>query len=267
MLNSQSNSPLRLVSTDFDGTLFAEFEMPPIPRSIETLIGDLQARGVKWVINTGRDMSSLMEALARARVSIQPDFLVLVEREIYEHDGIRYVGLADWNAACARDHAELFARVRPDVPMLNDWVTARFRATVYEDAYSPFCLIAGNNGDADLIHARLEEYCRTVPGLVVVRNDVYARFSHEAYNKGTALRELCRRLGLGAANVLAAGDHLNDLPMLTRACAHWLVAPANAVDPVKTALRRQGGYISDLSHGNGIADGLRRAVAEAGFQQ
>jgi hydroxymethylpyrimidine pyrophosphatase-like HAD family hydrolase len=265
--NKQLNPPLKLISTDFDGTLFAEFEMPPIPRTIETLIADLQARGVKWVINTGRDMSSLMEALARAGVSIQPDYLVLVEREIYEHDGNRYVGLADWNAACARDHAELFARVRPDVPKLNDWVNARFRATIYEDAFSPFCLIAGNNGDADAIHAHLDEYCQSVPNLVVVRNDVYARFSHAAYDKGTALRELCRRLGLGADNLLAAGDHLNDLPMLTRTCARWLVAPSNAVEPVKSALRREGGYVSEFARGHGVADGLRRALAQTGEQQ
>jgi hydroxymethylpyrimidine pyrophosphatase-like HAD family hydrolase len=265
--NTQLNPPLKLISTDFDGTLFAEFEMPPIPKSIESLIADLQARGVKWVINTGRDMSSLMEALARAGVSIQPDYLVLVEREIYKHDGNRYVGLADWNAACAQDHAELFARVRPDVPKLNDWVNARFRATIYEDAYSPFCLIAGNNGEADVIHAFLDDYCRSVPNLIVVRNDVYARFSHAAYDKGSALRELCRRLALGADNVLAAGDHLNDLPMLTRACARWLVAPANAVEPVKSALRREGGYVSELFRGEGVADGLRRVLAQTTEQQ
>ena len=56
--------PIRLISTDFDGTIFTEFENPPIPDSVQELIGDLQSRGAKWVINTGRDMSSLMEALA-----------------------------------------------------------------------------------------------------------------------------------------------------------------------------------------------------------
>ena len=35
------------------------------------------SRGAKWVINTGRDMASLMEALARSRISIQPDFKVI----------------------------------------------------------------------------------------------------------------------------------------------------------------------------------------------
>lgn len=254
---------IQLISTDFDGTLFAEFEMPPIPPSIETLLSEAQARGAKWVINTGRDMSSLMESLARARVSIQPDYLVLVEREIYAHDGKRYVGLADWNSACARDHAELFARVRPDVPRLYEWVNRRFNATVYEDAYSPFCLIAGNNGDADRISDFLEEYCKGVPGLMVVRNDVYARFSHSGYNKGTALAEICRRLNLTIENVFAAGDHLNDLPMLKRTCARWLAAPANAVEPVKEALRREGGFLSELSHGHGVAEGLAWALRQA----
>ena len=73
--------PIQLISTDFDGTLFAEFEYPAIPPILLDLIGKLQGRGTKWVINTGRDMSSLMEALARAHTTIKPDYLVLVERE------------------------------------------------------------------------------------------------------------------------------------------------------------------------------------------
>src|ERR1019366_9106863 len=63
---STMSLPIRLISTDFDGTLFAEFESPPIPEPVQELIGELQSRGAKWGINTGRDMSSLMEALARA---------------------------------------------------------------------------------------------------------------------------------------------------------------------------------------------------------
>ena len=260
-------SPIKLVSTDFDGTLFAEFEMPPIPRKLELLIGDLQSHGTKWVINTGRDMSSLLEALARSRIAVQPDYLVLVEREIYVHDGVRYAGLVEWNAACVHDHAELFARVRPDVPELTAWVNARFSATVYEDAYSPFCLIAGNNGDADEIHAYLNDYCRDIPDLTVVRNDVYARFSHSAYNKGTALVEVSRRLGVVASEVFAAGDWLNDLPMLKTDCARWLAAPGNAIDPVKEAVRSQGGFVSQQSHGEGVVEGLEHCLAVASRQK
>jgi hypothetical protein len=255
--------PIKLISTDFDGTLFAEFENPPFSSRLESLIGDLQSRGAKWVINTGRDMSSLLEALARARISIQPDYLVLVEREIYEHDGVRYSPVESWNAACARAHAELFALVRPAVSELAEWVNARFRATVYEDAYSPFCLIAGNNGEAEAIHERLNSFCGRFPQLTVVRNDVYARFCHAAYNKGTALVELARRHGLTTREVFAAGDHLNDLPMLSTEIAHWLTAPRNAIEPVKEVVARQRGFASKLAHGDGVAEGLECQLAEA----
>jgi HAD superfamily hydrolase (TIGR01484 family) len=248
--------PIKLISTDFDGTLFAEFENPPIPARLVSLIGELQQRGAKWVINTGRDMSSLMETLARAKISVQPDFLVLVEREIYQHDGVRYASLPEWNAACAHDHAELFARVRPEVAALMDWVNSRFRATVYEDAYSPFCLIAGNNGEADLIHERMDEFCGQFPELTVVRNDVYARFCHAAYNKGTALAELSRKLDLTPKDVFAAGDHLNDLPMLKSEFATRLAAPHNAIQAVRDIVTRQHGFVSQFTCGNGVAEGL-----------
>jgi len=248
--------PIKLVSTDFDGTLFAEFENPPIPPRFVALMADLQAQGAKWVINTGREMASLLEALARARISVQPDYLVLVEREIYRHDGVRYAPVEHWNVACQRDHEALFARVRPKVPDLMEWVNSQFRATVYEDAWSPFCLIAGNTGDADVIHARLDEFCQQFPELSVVRNDVYARFSHVNYNKGTALAELTRMLKLTSAEVLAAGDHLNDLPMLKTEFARYLVAPANAIPQVREVVKHQNGFISQLTCGNGVAEGV-----------
>ena len=260
---STMSLPIKLISTDFDGTLFAEFENPPIPEPVQKLIGDLQARGAKWVINTGRDMSSLMEALARSGIPVEPDYLVLVEREIYCHTDSQYLALDDWNAACTHSHAEVFARVRADLPRIVAWISARFHARLYEDSYSPFCLIAGNSGDAEVIHDYLTEYCRGIPQLTLVRNDVYARFSHVAFNKGTALAELTRRLGLTPEAVFAAGDQLNDLPMLNRRYARWLAAPDNAIEPVKQAVREQGGHVSDLSHGNGVAEGLEACLARA----
>jgi HAD superfamily hydrolase (TIGR01484 family) len=250
-------SSIQLISTDFDGTLFAEFANPPIPRRLQEMIGDLQTHGAKWVINTGRDLSSLMEALARARIAVEPDYLVLVEREIYRHHESLYLGIEEWNSRCTQTHAELFARVRPDLPGIIAWINARFHTRIYEDAYSPFCMVAANNGDADHIHEHLNEYCRRrAPDLAVVRNDVYVRFSHVAYNKGAALAEVTRRLGLRRDQVFAAGDHWNDLPMLSRAYARFLAAPCNAVAAVKEAVRRQEGYVSGLSHGEGVAEAI-----------
>lgn len=250
-------TPIKLISTDFDGTIFAEFENPPIAPAFQELIARLQARGAKWVINTGRDMSSLMEALGRARAAVHPDYLVLVEREIHVREHSTYVGLTEWNDACHRAHAELFASFASRVPLLLDWVNTHYPATtVYADSYSPFCMIAGDNGEADAIQTHIDAFRRAIPNLAFVRNDVYARFCHADYNKGTALAEITRRLGLRTEEVFAAGDHLNDLPMLDRRFAGSLASPANAIEPVKEALRVQGGFISKLPQGHGVAEGL-----------
>jgi HAD superfamily hydrolase (TIGR01484 family) len=258
------DSSIRLISTDFDGTIYAEFETPPIPPELCGLIADLQARGAKWVINTGRDMSSLMESLGRAHIHIQPDFLVLVEREIHERTGGRFERVAHWNDACARDHAEVFGRVKADVPELAGWINSKFEATVYEDPHSPLCIIAANNGDMDEINARLDDYARTIPQLTVVRNDVYARFSHAAYNKGTALAEITQLTGLHRDQVFAVGDHLNDLPMLKAEFARFLATTANAVPEVRAAVGQAGGYLSPLPHGYGVADALRQFGLNSG---
>jgi HAD superfamily hydrolase (TIGR01484 family) len=248
--------PIQLISTDFDGTLHAEFETPPVPLDLQMLIADLQAQGAKWVINTGRDLSSVMEGIARSRLTIKPDYLVVVEREIHVRAGPQYESCADWNEGCRRSHDDLFVQVRQDVQRLVDWVSHRFKATVYEDAFSPFCLIAENNSDADAIQRFLEDYCATIPGLALVRNDIYARFSHVNYNKGTALGEIARRLGIARDHVFAAGDHLNDIPMLSGEFARRVAAPDNAVETVKELVRTQKGYVSRQPWGHGVARAL-----------
>jgi len=248
--------PIRVISTDFDGTLHDDRESPPVPLRLQNLISRLQSQGAAWVINTGRDLPSVLDALALARLSIQPDFLVVAEREIYRRQGTAYTGIDPWNRDCRQAHEMLFAVMKADVPRLTAWVNEHFDATVYEDTFSPFCLLAGNNQEADAIMEHLNDYCRQVPHLTIMRNDVYARFNHDAFNKGTALAEVARLLGVSREQVFAAGDHFNDLPMLSADYARCLVAPDNAVVAVKEAVRRQLGFVSGQPSGHGVAQGL-----------
>ncbi|MBM3847346.1 MAG: hypothetical protein FJ405_13825, partial [Verrucomicrobia bacterium] len=157
--------PIKLISTDFDGTVHSDSEIPPIPAALELKLAQLQRQGVKWMINTGRDLPGLMETLARARLSIWPDYLGLVEREIYVREGDDFKPCGDWNARCTESHFELFARVLSDMPALMQRIHSRHQATLYEDAFSPLCMIAKNNAEADGIMRILEEYCASVPHL------------------------------------------------------------------------------------------------------
>lgn len=252
---------IQLISTDFDGTIFAEFENPPIPPRLQTLLGALQARGGWWVINTGRDMASLMETLGRAHPSVHPDALVLVEREIYVRQEGRYVPLPGWNEACTRDHGQLFREIRPALPGLYAELSQLHAASFYEDAFSPLCVIAESNAVADAVQERLEAFARSVPHLSVVRNDVYIRLAHDAYDKGSALAELGLRFGVGPEQILAAGDHYNDLPMLDPRRARWLVAPANAIPEVQTKVKAANGFLSAERAGLGVAEGIEHFLA------
>src|SRR4029079_17614950 len=91
------------------------------------------------------------------------------------------------------------------------------------------------------------------------------RFSHKAYNKGTALAEIARRLNITPEEIIAAGDHMNDLPMLSQEFAKWLVAPMNAIDSVKETVRRQNGYVSEKHCGHGVAHGIPHGLRSGGF--
>jgi HAD superfamily hydrolase (TIGR01484 family) len=256
-------SPLKLISTDFDGTLHAEHEDPAVPRDLQGLLAELQASGVRWVINTGRDLAGLLEAVARANLRIQPDYVVVVEREIYRQEAGRYVDLQHWNNRCRQLHADLFARARSRIPELAEWIHRHHKAMVYEDPYSPFCVIAQDNPAMDAIQAYLDSFCPEIPGLSIMRNDVYARFNHAEFSKGSALAEIGRQLRIGPEAILAAGDHWNDLSMLCRKVAHCLVAPHNAIPQVKEAVLRQGGYVSNQPWGHGVARGLEHFLQQA----
>ncbi|HAM72170.1 MAG TPA: hypothetical protein DCM86_11050 [Verrucomicrobiales bacterium] len=248
---------IQLLSTDFDGTVHAEFQDPPVPPELVEEIAGLQARGARWVINTGRDLSSLLETLARARLPIWPDYLGLVEREIYVRRGHEYHPCTEWNEACTKAHADLFARMQPDIPHLTARIEERFEATLYQDPFSPLCMIASNNHEADQVMEQLEAYCAQVPDLTVVRNDIYARFSHARYNKGEVVAEIARQLAIGREQVFAAGDHLNDLPMLDGVHAAMVAAPDNAVPEVKALIRKVGGFQATTRWGHGVAEALR----------
>ncbi len=251
---------LQLLSTDFDGTLHSDYEQPTVPEELQARLDTLQSAGVTWCINTGRDLTGLMEGLARARLSVRPDYLVTVEREIHVHENHEYVPHREWNDRCAEEQEVVFNQVRTALPELVAWIHGRFNAEIYEDSYSPFCLIARDNDECDAIQERAVEFLSDWPYLSFVRNDIYARLSHTAYNKGSALEEVARLIGVGSENTLAAGDHLNDLPMLDPARARWLVTQHNAIGQVKEHVQKHGGFVSKQSCGQGLLEGIEWAL-------
>ena len=255
-------SALKLICTDFDGTLHSDFTEPPVPEALQRKLKELQADGTQWVINTGRTLEDLQHGLDLADLSVHPDYVVVVEREIHRWDGSKFQPHSEWNERCAATQAALFAQITDRLPEIFNWVNLHFTASVYEDEWSPFCLIAHNNADADEIQQFVEKQISNEPLLTFVRNDVYARLSHIEYTKGTALNEVARLLNIPCEGILAAGDHWNDISMLQPNCAQWIVAPANAITKVAQHVKSIDGFLANSDSGQGVLEGLEWALKD-----
>ncbi len=251
------NFMIRLLCTDFDGTIFDDTASKPISERFLQFVKNFRDNGGKWVISTGRDCHEMVATLEHYNIPVWPDYLSVVEREIYSFDDRRYVSLEPWNQRCKQVHDDLYHRLAPLLPALEDWIVANYSDSIlYKDGYSPLCFIAKDNPEADVVLSRVKEHLASVQDVSLVRNDVYARLAHKDYHKGATLKELERVLNINAEDVCVAGDHYNDLPMLQKQLASYIITPANAIDLVKDTVKEQGGYISKNAFGDGVVEGI-----------
>lgn len=246
-----------LISTDFDATIYDSSASPCIDAEWVEWMRQAQGRGTKWIINTGRGLMDVVSTVESLKLKIWPDFVVSVERHIHLRQDQGYHDHALWNAACHKDHQLLFRETKNFFLQIRRSVSSRYKVQFYEETLSPLCIMAVHLHEADLIHQHVEEECRRVRNLTVVRNSEFFRFSHAAYSKGTALGEIANSLGIGREAIFAAGDHFNDLPMLDGVHAANVAAPSNAVPAVKAVVAKVGGYIAERSYSQGVLEALK----------
>src|SRR5215469_7407787 len=121
---------IRLLSTDFDGTIVSRVSEPVLDDACMSLIRDLQEGGALWAINTGRSVDLLESGLADFSFPIRPDFILTSERDVFRpgRNGDKWEPFGDWNERCARDHAELFSSADLVLAEFVDFATNQTRA-------------------------------------------------------------------------------------------------------------------------------------------
>jgi len=253
-----SMEPL-LLSTDFDGTLLDhELSGPMCPEFFDWLEQERERRKVIWAINTGRHWESLEFEMEAREARFWPDWVVLVEREIHRMDDRQPVSLEDWNRRCQETHADLFSRAEPALAETRERLSEFTHLEIVNDIGSPLGLIAKDNAQGDEVEVAIAPLLESFPEMHVVRNDIYFRFAHIDFHKGSCLGMLLAEEQIPPENCFAAGDNANDLPMLdTRYAAH-LACPANSLEVVKEKVRCQGGYVARQNAGKGITEALVR---------
>lgn len=247
---------IRLLSTDFDGTLIDHDATPAVSDLLFDTFSTLQKDGVLWAINTGRDLNFCLEGLQHYRFPIEPDFILTNEREIFHrNERGEWQDYGDWNRRCVDAHDQLFAREGELLREVGRYVRERGSEAIIE-----------NDRLVGLVTSDEEEMAHFVDFLHAARhpeslfnyqrNTIFIRFCHAAYSKGTALGELGRLTGIAADEIFAAGDHHNDLSMLDGQFARWAAAPGNAITEVKETVRKAGGYIASKPAWGGVLEAL-----------
>ncbi|MCC7494233.1 MAG: HAD family phosphatase [Fimbriimonadaceae bacterium] len=93
---------------------------------------------------------------------------------------------------------------------------------------------------------------------VTVSDPEYLEFMNRGANKGWALRELCRRLGVDPANTVAFGDARNDIPLLQAAGTSYAMADA------RPELQAVADHLAPSHDDDGVAQVMERWLAASG---
>lgn len=249
---------IKLLSTDFDGTLVEHGATPPVVPALFDLFRELQGEGVLWAVNTGRELQHIVDGLVEFNFPVEPDFVLTAEREVFHRnaDG-QWQDYGDWNARCTLAHRELFDRAEIFLTDVRTFITREVRAQPIFEGRHMIGLVTTTEEEMDRVCAFLDQERARVPGFQYMRNTVYVRFCHEDYSKGTALTELGRLTGIGRDQIFAVGDHFNDIPMLDGRHARYVACPGNAVDSVKALVRSADGYVAGSECSAGVVEALR----------
>jgi len=250
---------IRLISTDFDGTLVDHDNKPAVVPELFLALRELRAHGVQWAVNTGRMLGHLEAGLTTEfGFPIQPDYVIVEERDIYHRERDEpWKPFGEWNAKGVRDHDEMFRLAGPLLTEVLAFIE-RFEGVQTLFDHGRFIgAVTANNHDMDRLCGYLDKLRAGLPVFSYQRNTIYVRFCHEAYSKGTALGELARMLGIPHDAIFAAGDHHNDIPMLDGSFAKWVACPSNSCEEVKLTVRTAGGYLAKGAASAGVVEALR----------
>ena len=254
--------PIRLLSTDFDGTLIGHEPDARTAASLTSALCELRAKGAAWAVNTGRQLWFALEGLEHARLPHDPEYVLSSEKDIYHRVGEGdWEAFGEWNAHTERRVVDLFDRAGHVLDAVREMSDADNNIEILYENGRVGGLMTADTGTMDRVAEKIRALAAGVPDFSFNRNMVWMRFTHREIHKGSALAELARLLGISRGEVLAIGDHHNDMPMLDGSAAAMVACPANAVREVKDLVRAAGGYVSPFPWGEGVADAIRHFSA------
>lgn len=250
--------PIRLLSTDFDGTLIGHEPDARTAASLTAALRDLRAKGATWAVNTGRQLWFALEGLEHVHLPHDPEFVLSSEKDIFRRIGEGdWEAFGEWNAHTEKRTVDLLGRAAHVLEAVREMCAADKNIEILYENGRVGGLMTSDTGTMDRVVEKIRVLSAGVPDFSFNRNTVWMRFTHREIHKGSALAELARLLDIPRSDVLAIGDHHNDVPMLDGSAAAMVACPSNAVSEVKDVVRAAGGYVSPFPWSEGVADAIR----------
>ncbi len=252
---------ISLVCLDFDGTIMLYDEEPGHfhPLIIDRL-NALRTAGVEWITNSGRSLRSQLEVLdaCRARgLAYDPAAILSPESLIYVRRDNGYAPMDDWQrqaeARLRALHGGFRAEFEEDLAALV--VRHQPKEIYYRDDATVYCMTGSEDDKVAFVRA-LTELADTRPDTTVLRNGDWVAIMPEQLGKGNVLRAYLDYRGLTTGNVLAIGDHDNDISMLNGSVSDHVGCPGDAFPDVRRTVLAAGGCVAAESGALGTVEVL-----------
>lgn len=249
-------TPKFLLCFDFDGTLLDHESDPQFHPAMADLLRELRKRGGAWAINTGRSLGQTVLGINQ-HLFVKPDYIISQECEIYRPGFFKeWTDFGSWNRNARKAHAGFVRKQEKFLHAVRAHVESHPGAIFLLGDLGEVGVVAEDDEQLDQICVFINQLMAHNPSIGYHRNGRYMRFSHAAYSKGTALRELGRLLNVPASRIFAAGDNYNDLSMLDPAIAGMIACPANGLDAIKQHVQKMGGFVASRCASEGMIEAL-----------
>ena len=263
---TKRRSAVRLVALDFDGTIMC-YDPPPgfFHPAVIRVLNRLESLGIAWCTNSGRDFADqlrVIEASTQLGLRHRPVALLCSESLVYERQGGDYAPAEPWNSRALDGlkslHQLVQARVMPHVAE----ITGRYGNCSHFVGEHYLAFNVENAGDLPRqLHEDLEERLCGIDGWRITRNGGWVAVIHASLGKGSILREIGTRLGIGPESILAVGDHLNDLPMFDGHAAFNVGCPGDSVVDVIQQVRMLRGHVAASPGPEGTVEVIEHFVS------
>ncbi|MBT2680965.1 HAD family phosphatase [Bacillus sp. ISL-35] len=245
---NRKESTIKLIALDMDGTLLNENH--EVTDENRQAIKEAEQRGLNVVLSTGRSLKTARDYVISLELS---SYLVTVNGgEIWGPNGeLVEVNPVDteyiqWMYELSRKHKTGF------------WATSSedvWRNNMPEDLFSQKWLKFGFHIEEDEIRESVLKELKE-KGLFEISNSSLKNIEVNALgiNKAKGLQKVCELLGISMENVMAVGDSLNDIAMITEAGLG--IAMGNAQDVVKEA----ADGVTGTNRESGVAQAIHKWV-------